>query len=117
MITAIINGKAHQFEKPLSILEASQAIGIEIPTLCHDERLKPVGACRLCLVEIEGQPRPVPACFTELEDGMVISTHNPVIEHERRMILKMLAPDHPSHGLRHTPDTLFYRYAIQYGIK
>ncbi len=117
MITAIINGKAHQFEKPLSILEASQAIGIEIPTLCHDERLKPVGACRLCLVEIEGQPRPVPACFTALEDGMVISTHNPVIEHERRMILKMLAQDHPSHGLRHTPDKLFYRYAIQYGLK
>ena len=48
---------------------------------------------------------------------MVISTHNPVIEHERRMILKMLAQDHPSHGLRHTPDKLFYRYAIQYGLK
>ena len=117
MITAIINGKAHEFEKPLSILEASQAIGIDIPTLCHDDRLKPIGACRLCLVEIDGQSRAVPACSTTLEDGMIISTHTPVLEHERRMILKMLAQDHPCHGLRKAPEKPFSRYAIQYGLK
>ncbi len=117
MLTAIINGKAHEFEQPLSILEASQAIGIHIPTLCHDYRLKPIGACRLCLVEIDGKSRPVPACSTVLEDGMVISTHTPVLEHERRMILKMLAQDHPGHGLQKAPEKPFYRYAIQYGLE
>jgi formate dehydrogenase major subunit len=117
LITAIINGKAHQFEKPLSILQASQATGIDIPTLCHDDRLKPIGACRLCLVEIDGQSRPLPACSTALEDGMVISTHTPLLERERRMILRMLAQDHPGHGLREAPEKSFQRYAIQYGLK
>ena len=117
MITAVINGKAHQFEKPLSILEAAQTIRIDIPTLCHDERLKPIGACRLCLVEIDGKSRPVPACSSPLEDGMVISTHSPMLEHERRMILRMLAQDRPSHGLRKAPEKPFHRYAIQYGLK
>lgn len=117
MITAILNGKAHEFEKPLSILEASQAMGIHIPTLCHDYRLKPISACRLCLVEIEGKSRPVPACSTALEDGMVISTHTPVLEHERYMILKMLAQDYPGHALRKAPEKPFHRYAIQYGLK
>ena len=117
MITAILNGKAHEFEKPLSILEASQAIGIDIPTLCHDERLKPIGACRMCLVEIDGKSRPVPACSTALEEGMVISTHTPALENERCMILKMLAQDYPGHGHLKAPEKPFHRYAIQYGLK
>ena len=117
MITAIINGNAHKFEKPLSILEACQTIGIHIPTLCHDYRLKPIGACRLCLVEIDGKSRLAPACSTALEDGMVVSTHTPVLEHERRMILKMLAQDHPGHGIGKAPEKPFHRYAIQYGLK
>jgi formate dehydrogenase major subunit len=115
LIRATINGRAHEFEKRVSILEACHSIGLEIPTLCHDDRLKPVGACRLCLVEIEGQARPVPACFTTLEDGMVISTHNPVLEHERRMILKMLAQNHTGQTVQPL-EKPFYRYATQYGL-
>ena len=115
MIKATVNGRAYEFEKHLSILEACHNIGVEIPTLCHDDRLQPVGACRLCLVEIEGQSRPAPACFTALEDGMVISTHNPVLEHERRMILKMLAQHHPGQRLQ-VIEKPFHRYAAQYGL-
>ena len=117
LITATINGQAHEFEHPLSILEASRTIGVDIPTLCHDDRLKPIGACRLCLVEIGGKPRPVPACSTALENNMVISTHTPLLEHERRMILKMLAQDYPGRGLREAPENPFHRYATQYGLK
>jgi formate dehydrogenase major subunit len=116
LINAIINGTACEFEKHLSILEASRTVGIDIPTLCHDDRLKPIGACRLCLVDIGGKPRPVPACSTALENGMVISTHTPPIENERRMILKMLAQDYPRYGFRNAPETPFHRYAIQYGL-
>jgi formate dehydrogenase major subunit len=115
LIKATINGRAYEFEKPLSILQACHSIGIEIPTLCHDERLKPVGACRLCLVEIDGQSHPVPACFTTLEDGMVISTHNPGLEHERYMILKMLAQHHSGQSLQKL-EKPFHRYATQYGL-
>ncbi|HSE17052.1 MAG TPA: formate dehydrogenase subunit alpha [Pyrinomonadaceae bacterium] len=114
-IKATINGRVHEFAKEVSILEACHSIGIEIPTLCHDERLKPVGACRLCLVEIEGRSRPVPACFTTLEDGMVVFTHSPVLEHERHMILKMLAQHHSGQSLQALRKP-FHRYATQYGL-
>lgn len=115
MIIATINGRLYEFEKRPSILQACHKIGVKIPTLCHDDRLKPVGACRLCLVETEGQSRPVPACFTALEDGMVVSTHSPVLELERRMILKMLAQNHPGQILQ-AIEKPFHRYAAQYGL-
>ncbi|MGH9882572.1 MAG: 2Fe-2S iron-sulfur cluster-binding protein, partial [Pyrinomonadaceae bacterium] len=116
MAKAVINGQPHEFEEGVSILEASRAIGVAIPTLCHDERLKPIGSCRMCLVEIEGKPRPVTACNTRLADGMVVSTHTPALENERRMLLRMLAQDHPGEGLRETPEKPFYRYALEYGL-
>jgi formate dehydrogenase major subunit len=113
---AVINGRAVEFEPGVSILNACRAIGVDIPTLCHDERLKPIGSCRMCLVEIERQPNPLTACNTLLTDGMVISTHTPALENERRMLLKMLAQDHPGNGLRETPEKPFYRYARAYGL-
>ena len=116
MITAIINNRSHEFEEGLTILDAAHALNIEIPTLCHDKRLKPIGSCRMCLVQIEGKPRPVTACDTLLADGMVILTHAPEIESERRMLMKMSAHDHPAEGLRRTPEKQFYRYALEYGL-
>jgi formate dehydrogenase major subunit len=56
------------------------------------------------------------ACNTPLADGMVISTHTPAIENERRMLLKMLAQDHPGEGLSKAPEKPFYRYALQYDL-
>jgi len=113
---ATINSQPHKFAEGVSILEASGAIGVNIPTLCHDERLKPIGSCRMCLVQVEGKPRPVTACNTLLADGMVISTHTPALENERRMLLRMLAQDHPGEGLREAPEKPFYSYALQYGL-
>jgi len=113
---AVINGKVHEFEPGVSILEACRSIGVDIPTLCHDERLKPIGSCRMCLVEIERKPHPLTTCNNQLTDGMVISTHTPALEHERRMLLKMLAQDHPGDGLQKTPEKSFYRYARAYGL-
>jgi len=113
---AVINGKVHEFEPGVSILKACRGIGVDIPRLCHDERLKPIGSCRMCLVEIAGKPHPVTACNTLLTDGMVISTHTRALEDERRMLLKMLAQDHPGDGLQKTPEKPFYRYARAYGL-
>ncbi|MGH9931131.1 MAG: formate dehydrogenase subunit alpha [Pyrinomonadaceae bacterium] len=116
MIEATINGHVSQFADRFSILEACRSAGIDIPTLCHDERLKPIGSCRLCLVQVGGKPRPVTACDTPLSQGMVISTHTPALENERRMLLRMLAQDHPGEGLRQFPKKEFHRYALQYGL-
>lgn len=116
MIEATINGHVSQFADRFSILEACRSVGIDIPTLCHDERLKPIGSCRLCLVQVGGKPRPVTACDTPLSQGMVISTHPPALENERRMLLRMLAQDHPGAGLRQFPKKEFHRCALQYGL-
>jgi formate dehydrogenase major subunit len=116
LLKATINSQPHEFAEGLSILEASGAIGVNIPTLCNDERLKAIGSCRMCLVQVEGKPRPVTACDTLLTDGMMISTHTPALENERRALLRMLAQDHPGEGMRQTPEKPFYRYARQYGL-
>jgi len=108
---AVINGEVHEFEPGVSILKACRGIGVKIPTLCHDGRLKPIGSCRMCLVEIDKKPHPVTACNTPITDGMVISTHTPALENERRMLLRMLAHHHPGDGLQKTPEKPFYRYA------
>ena len=116
LVKATINNQLHELEGDRSILEASRAVGVDIPTLCHDERLKPIGSCRMCLVKVEGKPHPMTACNTALAGGMVISTHTPALENERRMLLKMLAQDHPGEGMSEAPEKPFYRYALQYGL-
>ncbi len=116
MIKAIINGQPKEFTAGISVLAALSSIGIEVPTLCHDERLKPIGSCRLCLVQVEGRPHPITACDNLLVDGMVISTHTTALESERGVLLRMLAQHHPSEGLREFPEKQFYRYAREYGL-
>jgi formate dehydrogenase major subunit len=113
---ALINGEEYQFEDGISVLDACRSMGIAVPTLCHDERLKPIGSCRMCLVELEGKSHPVAACNTLLTDGMSISTHTPALDNERRMILRMLAQDHPGEALEKSPQQPFYRQALQYGL-
>ena len=116
MVKAVINGRPHEFVEGVSILDACGATGIDIPTLCHDERLKPIGSCRMCLVQVEGKAHPVTACNTPLVAGMAVWTHPPSLENERRMLLRMLAQDHPGEGLQRAPDKPFYHYALQYGL-
>jgi formate dehydrogenase major subunit len=112
---ASINGQQYQFKDGVSVLDACRSAGIAIPTLCHDDRLKAIGSCRMCLVEIEGKSHPVSACTTLLAEGMSISTHTPALENERRMILKMLAQDHPAESLQESSKPL-YGQALRYGL-
>ena len=72
-----------------SLLEAVRAAGAELPTLCHLEGLTPVGACRLCLVELEGNPRLQPACATAAGEGMAVLTQTPQLREWRRMAVEL----------------------------
>jgi formate dehydrogenase major subunit len=116
MIRATINGQSHEFAEGVSILDAAKSVGIDIPTLCHDPRLKPIGSCRMCLAQVEGRPHPLTSCNTALSEGMSISTHTPALEHERAMLLRMLARDHPADVFKRFPDKQFHRHALQYGL-
>lgn len=117
MLTAIINGENHEFAAGVSILEACQSVGVDIPVLCHDERLKPCGACRMCLVKVKGILRDTVSCTTGLADGMEIETHTAEIEQARRMNLRMLARSYPAKAFTKFSDTPFHRLAKHYGLK
>jgi len=89
-----INGKKLTGKSGQTILDVALENGIEIPNLCHDSRLKPTGSCRLCLVEVEGQGGPVPACSFEIADGMVVQTDTEEIRGLRRTVLELLFYEH-----------------------
>ena len=79
----------------MTVLELARESGVNIPTLCHDPRLTPVGACRICLVEDERTGKLLASCVTPIAPGMVINTHSPrVIEH-RQTIVKLMLASHP----------------------
>src|ERR1035437_911843 len=112
-----INGETYQLRNGGSVLDALRTVGIRIPTLCHDDRLTPSGACRLCLVSIENWPRPVSACTTPLAAGMAIHTHTPALEEGRRSLLKLLAWRHPAEAFSRFPEKEFYRWIREYGLE
>ncbi|MFW6139103.1 MAG: FAD-dependent oxidoreductase [Spirochaetota bacterium] len=93
-VSITLNGKTIQAHTSQTILEAASSQGIFIPSLCHDLRLEPYGSCRVCLVKVEGEKSYMPACSTQLKDGMVIDTDSPEVIEARRMSLVLLASDH-----------------------
>ena len=95
-ITLTIDGRQVEAESGMTVLEAAQKAGIYIPTLCADEALAPVGACRLCIVEIEKQRGLPTSCTFPAADGMVVKTTSPRIDQIRRNIVELLLSDHPS---------------------
>jgi bidirectional [NiFe] hydrogenase diaphorase subunit len=88
--TLTIDGQMVSAEENQTILEAARDAGIEIPSLCHLEGVMDVGACRMCLVEIAGTPRLLPACVTRVQEGMVVNTTTERLQKYRRMILELL---------------------------
>ena len=94
MINATINDKAVEFPEGSTILGAAKATGIDIPTLCGLKEVNEIGACRVCVVEVEGVERLVPACTTKLENGMVIHTDTPRVLESRRTTVELLLSQH-----------------------
>ena len=95
MIELTINDKKITAEKGSTILEAALKNGIKIPNLCYDKRLKPYGACRLCVVEVEGQARLFAACSSPAENGMVVKTDTPKLRKIRQTVLELMLVHHP----------------------
>jgi predicted molibdopterin-dependent oxidoreductase YjgC len=98
-ITIFLDGQKVEARPGMSVLEAALAAGIYIPNLCADPDLRPFGACRACVVEIEGM-RGLPAsCSVTAASGMVIRTDTPLVEKTRRTVLELLLADHPEECL------------------
>ena len=89
-ITLTINGQSVKGKTGDTVLAICRANGIDVPTLCHLEGLNDVGACRLCVVEIQSEKKPIPACNYPARDGLVIKTSTPQLERYRKQVIELL---------------------------
>lgn len=88
--TITIDDQLVSIQEDSSVLDAAKAAGITIPTLCHMDGVYDTGACRMCLVEVEGIPKLLPACTTTVSEGWVIHTNSERLQKYRRMTLELL---------------------------
>ncbi|TET15843.1 MAG: formate dehydrogenase subunit alpha, partial [Dehalococcoidia bacterium] len=94
-ITITLNGREVSGHPGMSILELARESGVDIPTLCDDPHLIPIGACRICLVEDERSGRLLASCVTPIDPGMVINTESPKVQERRKTIIKLILASHP----------------------
>lgn len=96
MVTLNINGQQVSVPEKTTIMEAAEKIGIHIPHLCFLKDINEIGACRVCLVEVEGMDKLVPACDTECREGMEVVTNSPRLRKIRRINVELILSDHKS---------------------
>jgi len=96
MVTLTINGEQVTVSEGTTIMEAAKKAYINISHLCYLEELEPYGACRVCVVEVEGENRLIPSCIREVREGMVVYTHSLRVRRARRMIIELLLANHPA---------------------
>src|SRR6516164_9202307 len=95
MIHLTINKRSVAVAPNTTIWEAARQHGIDIPVICHHPRLRPVGVCRLCVVDIGGRVLAA-SCVRPCEDGMTVQTGGERVEKQRRMLTALLLADHPT---------------------
>ncbi len=95
MPTLIVDGEEVTVESGMTVLQACEAIGKEIPRFCYHERLSVAGNCRMCLVEMEKSPKPIASCAMPAGDGMVIHTNTPLVQRAREGVMEFLLINHP----------------------
>ena len=91
----IINDKEIEFEEGMTVLQACELAGSEIPRFCYHERLSIAGNCRMCLVEMEKSPKPIASCAMPATDGMKIKTNTLFVDKARKGVMEFLLANHP----------------------
>ena len=112
-----VDGKPVAAARGATLLDALRAAGCNVPHLCHDDRLAPHGACRMCVVEVEGESRPVASCTASVCEGMVVRTRTPALESLRTTNLGLMAEGYPAAAIARDPLHPFHRLLAKYGIK
>ena len=95
MLKLKVNDIEVEVEEGLTVLQACEKAGAEIPRFCYHEKLSIAGNCRMCLVEMEKSPKPIASCAMPAADGMVIKTNTPRIEKSRKGVMEFLLANHP----------------------
>ena len=99
MVTLTINGKQVQAEPGMSVLEAAKANNIMIPHFCYLENVHQIGACRICVVEIEGARTLQASCMVPVREGMVVRTNTARVKRARKILYELMLSDHPRNCL------------------
>lgn len=89
-----LNGAPVTATEGETLLDVCRREGLDVPTLCNEDRVDPMGSCRMCLVEVEGQRRLQPSCAWKAEDGQVVQTESDRVKKHRTMLLSMYMADH-----------------------
>src|SRR6185436_5227401 len=100
-VTFTIDGKSVTVPEGTTVWEAARQIGVEIPVLCHDPKMRPVGVCRMCVVDVGGRVFAA-SCVRPAEANMKVDTKSEKVERQRKMLTELLMSDHPSPCARET---------------
>ena len=95
MVNVTIDGRKLQAPKSATVLTAAQAAGISVPSLCYHPELRPEGACRVCVVEVEGAKSLVASCVYPVNEGMVVRTNTAAVREARKAVVELLLANHP----------------------
>ncbi|MDH4232730.1 MAG: molybdopterin-dependent oxidoreductase [Nitrospirota bacterium] len=119
IINLKIDGKEVRVEEGTNLIDAAQTAGIHIPNLCYLKGMKGIGACRLCLVEMEGGKAPVIACNTKVKEGMSISTNTEKVREVRKFVIDLILSMHPLDCMTCTKAGVcnLQQYAYDFEIK
>jgi NADH-quinone oxidoreductase subunit G len=90
-----VDGKEIEVAQGATVMDAAQQLGIYIPHFCYHKKLSIAASCRMCLVEVEKAPKPVPACATPVSDGMVVKTHSDKAIDAQKGVMELLLINHP----------------------
>ena len=93
-ISLIVDGVSVSVPKGATILDAAERAGSHIPTLCFLKERSAISSCRICMVEVEGEDAPVPACSTAAKEGMVITTSSERLVAYRKLAMDLILSDH-----------------------
>jgi NADH-quinone oxidoreductase subunit G len=94
-VAVTIDGRQHHFPKGTNLLEACNDVGADVPFFCYHPGLSSPAVCRQCLVDVKGQPKPVPSCYTPVADKMEVTTNSPRVLDVRRQMLEFTLLNHP----------------------
>ena len=116
MVRLTIDGSPLEVAEGALLIDALSTAGKAVPHVCHDKRLTPSGACRLCLVLVEGQRRPVASCTAEVAEGMVVQTRSHALDTLCRTNLELIAARYPRTAYAADPKHPFHRLLAEYGV-
>ncbi len=95
MVNVTIDGRKLQVPKSATVLTAAKTAGINVPSLCYHPELRPEGACRVCVVEVEGAKTLVASCVYPVNEGMVVHTNTAAVREARKTVVELLLANHP----------------------